>query len=136
MPDYVVDKVGYALNEDTKPIKGSRVLVLGVAYKRNITDWRESPAVPIIQKLIQRGADVHYQDDFVPQLPLGAHGSGSVLESVNLDYDAVSTYDCVVVVTDHTYFDQDKLMDHAARIVDTRNLTGLRGRKEPKVVKL
>jgi UDP-N-acetyl-D-glucosamine dehydrogenase len=136
MPDYVIEKVSYALNEDRKPINGSKILVLGVAYKRNITDWRESPAVPIVEKLSARGALVSYQDDFVPQLPLGAHGSGETLDSVPMDYEQLETYDCVVIVTDHDYYDVEKVVSNAHRIVDTRNLTGLLGREDPKVIKL
>ncbi|MBV69865.1 MAG: UDP-N-acetyl-D-glucosamine dehydrogenase [Myxococcales bacterium] len=136
MPEYVVDKVGYALNEDRKPINGSKVLIMGVAYKRNITDWRESPAVPIIEKLIARGAEVSYQDDYVPELPLGSHGSGEVLTSSKLDYSALQSYDCVVIVTDHSYYDVEALVAYSQRIVDTRNLTGQYGRDDQKVIKL
>ena len=136
MPEYVVDKVSYALNEDKKPINGSNILVLGVAYKRNITDWRESPAVPIIEKLVARGALVAYQDDFVPELRLGSHGSGETLSSTKLDYAGLTAYDCVVIVTDHDYFKVEELLRHAPRVVDTRNLTGQLGREDPKVIKL
>jgi UDP-N-acetyl-D-glucosamine dehydrogenase len=136
MPDYVVDKIGYALNEDRKPINGSRILILGVAYKRNITDWRESPAVPIIEKLSARGAEISYQDDFVPSLHTGGHGTGAILHSVEMDYEKVADFDCVVIVTDHDYYDVQRLVTQAKRVVDTRNLTGQIGREDPKVVKL
>ncbi len=136
MPEHVVDRVAYALNDDMKPIKGSKILVLGAAYKRDITDWRESPAVPIIEGLLGRGGDVSYHDDFVPAMALGHHGEGSRLESVELDYDRLGDYDCVVIVTDHTYFDAERIVKRAQRVVDTRNLTGLLGREDPKVVKL
>ncbi len=136
MPDYVVSKVGAALNEAAKPIRGSSLLVLGVAYKRDITDWRESPAVPIIKELLARGAAVSYQDNFVESLPLGAHGSGEVLQSVALDYEAMGAYDGVVIVTDHRYFDVPSILANAQCVVDTRNLTGQLGREDPKVVKL
>lgn len=136
MPGHVVDRVAFALNEDRKPINGSKILVLGVAYKRDITDWRESPAVPIIEGLVGRGGDVSYHDDFVPELALGHHGEGSRHESVELDYDRLGDYDCVVIVTDHTYLDAPRIVKQAQRVVDTRNLTGLLGREDPKVVKL
>lgn len=136
MPDYVVDRISFALNEDGKPIRGSRLLVLGVAYKRDITDWRESPASPIIDGLMSRGGVVDYHDDFVPEFFVGAHGSETRLESVALDYSGLGEYDCVVVVTDHSYFDREAILENAGRIVDTRNITGAEGRRNPKVVKL
>ncbi len=136
MPDYVVEKIGAALNEDVKPIRGSKILVLGVAYKRDITDWRESPAIPIIEKLRARGGEVTYQDDYVPEIRLGSHGSGGTMTSCELDYDTMGDYDCVVIVTDHRYYDVPRLVTGAKRIVDTRNLTGHLGREDSKVVKL
>jgi UDP-N-acetyl-D-glucosamine dehydrogenase len=136
MPDYVVEKIGAALNEDAKPIRDSKILVLGVAYKRDITDWRESPAIPIIKKLRARGGEVTYQDDYVPEIRLGSHGSGGAMASCELDYDRMGDYDCVVIVTDHSYYDVPRLVTGATRIVDTRNLTGHLGREDSKVVKL
>ena len=136
MPDYVVGKVATALNEHSKPIRGSRLLIMGVAYKRDITDWRESPALPIINALIDRGASIAYQDNYVPVFPLGLHGEGEVLRSETLNYEAISEYDAVVVVTDHTYYDADAILAHAKCVVDTRNLTGIEGRQNVKVVKL
>ncbi|MCA9543542.1 MAG: nucleotide sugar dehydrogenase [Myxococcales bacterium] len=136
MPEYVVDKVGQALNEDGKPIKGAKVLVLGVAYKRNITDWRESPAAPVIEGLIRRGGDVSYHDDFVPEFALGHGGEAEHLHSVPLDYSDLGRYDCVVIVTDHTYLDAEQVVANARRIVDTRNLVGKAGITSEKVVKL
>ena len=136
MPEHVIDRVSYALNEDRKPIRDAKIMVLGVAYKRDITDWRESPAAPIIQGLINRGGDVTFQDDFVPTFQLGNHGEGLVLESVKLDYAALADFDCVVIVTDHSYYDADQILSNATRIVDTRNLTKAAGTADPKVVKL
>jgi UDP-N-acetyl-D-glucosamine dehydrogenase len=136
MPNYVVEKIGMALNEDRKPIRDSKILILGVAYKRDITDWRESPAIPIIGKLRALGGVVAYQDDYVPRIQLGSHGSGGTMESLELDYDALGDYDCLVIVTDHRYFDVRQIVAGAQRIVDTRNLTGRLGREDAKVVKL
>ncbi len=138
MPDYVVDKVAYALNEDGKPIKGSKLLVLGVAYKKNITDWRESPAIPVIEGLLNRGGRVDYQDDYVPHIGLGFHGEpgGKELTSVKLDYAAMASYDAVVIVTDHSYFEVPAILKHAKRVVDTRNLTGKAASGDAKVSKL
>ena len=139
MPDQVVDRVAMALNNigEPKPMRGTKLLVLGVAYKRDIDDWRESPAIPVIVGLLSRGAVVDYQDDFVPKIDL-AHG-GDVpqpMYSVPLDYAAMSRYDAVVVVTDHQYFNVGLVLEHARRLVDTRNLTGTIGRGHPRVVKL
>ncbi len=136
MPDHVVDRVARALNDDARPIKGSRILILGTAYKRDISDWRESPATPIIESLLERGGEVEYHDRFVPEFKLGHHGRGTTLHSVELDYEALGTYDCVVIVTDHTYLDAEAIMRNARRIVDTRNLTGRAGSADPKVVKI
>jgi UDP-N-acetyl-D-glucosamine dehydrogenase len=136
MPDYVVDRVGYALNEDKKPIRDAKILVLGVAYKRDITDWRESPAAPVIQGMLDRGGNVSYQDNFVPTFQLGHHGDGATLQSIDLDYAGMAEFDCVVIVTDHTYFDAEQILANARRIVDTRNLTKAAGTAHDKVVKL
>jgi UDP-N-acetyl-D-glucosamine dehydrogenase len=136
MPDYVVDKVAYALNEDSKPLKRSKILVLGVAYKRDIDDWRESPAIAVLAGLKQRGADVCYYDPFVPELPLAHHGEGEDWTSIAFSYADLKNYDCVVIVTDHSQFDAQAIYDHSIRIVDTRNLLGKRGVRGDKVIKL
>ena len=139
MPDYVVDRVALALNNigEARALRGSKVLVLGVAYKRDITDWRESPAIPVIAGLLHRGAVVEYQDNYVPEIDI-AHGTGTPhpVHSRPLSYAEMATYDVVVIVTDHRYFDVEQILRHARRIVDTRNLTANGGRTNPKVVKL
>ena len=139
MPDYVVDRVSLALNNvgEARPLRGSKVLVLGVSYKRDITDWRESPAIPVIDGLLARGAMVEYQDNFVPEIDL-AHGGGEarLMQSRPLSYAEMGTYDVVVIVTDHRYYEPEQILRHARRIVDTRNLTASAGRNNPKVVKL
>ena len=117
--------------------QGGVILVLGVAYKRDITDWRESPAAPVITGLLARGGRVDYQDDFVPEFWLGHHGEdGEQLKSVPLDYPGMAEYDCVVIVTDHSYLDAAQVVQHARRVVDTRNLTRSLGDDSAKVVKL
>lgn len=136
MPTYVVERVGAALNEDRKPIRDSKILILGVAYKRDIDDWRESPAIPVIEGLINRGGAVSYHDRYVPQIALGHHGDGLHLTSVELDYPRLADYDCVVIITDHRYLDPAAIVKNAHRVVDTRNLTGPLGREQDKVVKL
>ena len=116
MPHFVVDKVQNALNTHGKPLMGSRVHVAGVAYKRNIDDVRESPALDIILLLKKRGALLSYSDPYVPQVKLDeiALTSRPLVESA-------SQADCVVIVTDHSDFDYQGLLDSARLIVDTRN---------------
>lgn len=117
MPDYVVNKIGDALNDERKAIKGSRILVLGVAYKRDVGDVRESPALDVIHLLNERGGAVSYHDPFVPTVRL----DGVSLSSVELTAEALAAADCVVIVTDHRAFDWAWVADNARLIVDTRN---------------
>ncbi len=120
MPHFVVDKVQNALNDASKPVRGSHIHVLGVAYKKDIEDVRESPALDIMLLLKQRGARVTYSDPHVPVLRL----DGSELHAAPVAQAAAA--DCVVIVTDHTAFDYPKLAAEARLIVDTRNaLKGL-----------
>ena len=117
MPEYVVNKVAEALNGERKAINGSRILVLGAAYKPNISDVRESPALDVIHLLQERGAEVSYHDPFVPDL---SH-EGFALQSVDLTAETLAGADCVVVVTDHRAFDYDCIAAHAPLLVDSRN---------------
>ncbi|MCL4263406.1 MAG: nucleotide sugar dehydrogenase [Anaerolineae bacterium] len=117
MPEYVVGKVADALNGERKAVNGSRVLVLGVAYKPNVSDMRESPALDIIHLLQGRGAVVSYHDPFVPDL---SH-EGFDLQSVALTREALRTADCVVIVTDHRDVDWRCVAEEAAVLVDARN---------------
>jgi UDP-N-acetyl-D-glucosamine dehydrogenase len=136
MPDHVVQLVSQALNEDAKAVRGSKVLVLGVAYKPDITDCRESPAISVIKSLQSSGAEVTYQDDYVPYFELEhGHGAGA-LKSVELEYERLADFDCVVIITHHSYFDGLKILECARRVVDTRNLTGRAGTLSEKVIKL
>jgi UDP-N-acetyl-D-glucosamine dehydrogenase len=128
MPHFVVDKIQNALNDHSKPVKGSHVHVMGVAYKKNIEDVRESPALDIMLLLMRRGARVTYSDPFVPELQLGDVELKA--GPVTLAADA----DCTVVVTDHSTFDYKKLVEQAKLIVDTRN--ALKGVTSPKIVRL
>ncbi len=116
MPHFVVDKVQNALNNHSKAVKGSHVHVVGVAYKRNIDDMRESPALDVILLLEKRGAKVTYSDPYVPTLRL----DGKTLKSEPLVATSEKA-DCVVIITDHTDFDYQGLLDSAKLIVDTRN---------------
>ena len=118
MPHYVVQRTADVLNETGKPVKGSRILVLGVAYKRDIEDTRESPALDIIRLLLSKGAKVDYHDPHVPSL---AH-EGQPLNSVPLDSDLLEDVDTVVIVTDHTGVDYELIRKSGCPVVDTRNV--------------
>lgn len=119
MPDYVVSKVAHALNQQKKAINGSRVLVLGISYKKNIDDMRESPSVHLMEKLRTLGAEVSYSDPHVPVFPkMREHHFD--LKSVPLSADMLKTYDCVLLATDHDDFDYPMIQQCAALIVDSR----------------
>jgi UDP-N-acetyl-D-glucosamine dehydrogenase len=119
MPEWVVDKTAAALNERGKALKGSRVLVLGIAYKKNVDDTRESPAVEIMELLRQRGAEVAYSDPFVPKFPrMREHHFD--LASVALTAENLKGFDAVLLATDHDGFDYALIRTHAKLLVDTR----------------
>jgi UDP-N-acetyl-D-glucosamine dehydrogenase len=129
MPHFVIDKVQNALNEHCKPLKGSHVHIAGVAYKKDIDDVRESPALDIILLLEKRGSKVTYSDPFVKKIRL----DGRELEGVPME-SAAAEADCVVIVTDHKQFDYRALVDSARLIVDSRN--ALKGIQSQKIVRL
>jgi UDP-N-acetyl-D-glucosamine dehydrogenase len=133
MPAYVVDKVVDALNEAEKSVKGSRILMMGAAYKRDINDMRESPALDIMQLLLRKGARIEYHDPFVPQL--GAHeGFDEPLTSIEGVPEVCGDYDCVIVGTDHTSIDWAAVIDASRLVVDTRNVSD--GHRAAHVVRL
>nr|WP_269326082.1 nucleotide sugar dehydrogenase [Chromobacterium aquaticum] len=119
MPDYVVSKVAAALNQRKKAINGSRVLVLGIAYKKNVDDMRESPSVFLMEKLRDLGAEVAYSDPHVPVFPKMREHRFE-LSSVALSNEAISGYDCVLLATDHDKFDYAQIKAHAQLVVDSR----------------
>jgi UDP-N-acetyl-D-mannosaminuronate dehydrogenase/intein/homing endonuclease len=123
MPRHVIERVAEALNEDGKPLKGSRVCVLGVAYKKDVDDPRESPAFEVIELLQERGAVVTYSDPHVPTLPRMRHHAPPRAESQALTAEFLAAQDCLVLVTDHSAFDYDHIVRHARLLVDTRNAT-------------
>ncbi len=131
MPDWVVGKVTQALNERERSLKGARVLVLGIAYKKNVDDLRESPSVMIMDKLLSRGAAVHYSDPHVPVFPKIRRYYFD-LASVELTAENLKSYDCILLATNHDAFDYDAIHTHASLIVDTR---GVYREKSPKVVR-
>ena len=116
MPEFVIEKVQNALNDASKPVRGSHVHILGTAYKRDIDDVRESPALDIVMLLQRRGARVTFSDPFVSKI----HINGDVLEAQEM-LPAVESADCVVIVTDHTGVDYKAVVDRSKLIVDTRN---------------
>ena len=120
MPRYVVSRVQDALNEDGRSVKGSNVLVLGVAYKRDVDDARESPALELIEQLEHLGAKVAYNDPYIPKFGPTRHYSMQ-MESVTLTDDVVGSADCVLLVTDHAAYDYEWLASKAKMIVDSRN---------------
>jgi UDP-N-acetyl-D-glucosamine dehydrogenase len=124
MPQYVVDKVVYALNDRGKPLKGSRVCLLGVAYKKDVDDPRESPAFELMELLLAAGAELSYSDPHIPHLPqMRRHKELPAMESRPLTGEFLAEQDCVVIVTDHSAVDYDKVVRHARLVVDTRNAT-------------
>lgn len=132
MPRHVVSKVQDALNEFGKPLKGSKILVLGAAYKPDIDDVRESPALDVIGLLKQKGAEVSYHDPYIPSL---RHDSWE-LHSVTDLMGAVAKADCVVIVTNHSSYDYPAILAQAQLIMDTRNALGAAGRGQRKVFRL
>ncbi|MCX6595111.1 MAG: nucleotide sugar dehydrogenase [Acidobacteria bacterium] len=127
MPHFVVDKIQWALNEQSKPLKGSHIHIMGVAYKRDIDDVRESPALDIVHLLMRTGARITYEDPFIP-----------TLQHENLPLESqpglAPAADCVVIVTNHEKFDYPLLVEQSQLIVDTRN--ACKGLKSPKIVRL
>jgi len=132
MPDYVVLKVIGALNRIEQSVKGSRILVLGVAYKKDIDDVRESPALDVIRLLQQKGGEVLFSDPFVHELPM----NDKVQESQPLSPDLVQSVHCVVLATDHSAFDYEMVRQNARLIVDTRNAFGSRGLVSDRIIKI
>jgi UDP-N-acetyl-D-glucosamine dehydrogenase len=132
MPRHVVGKIQDSLNERGKPLKGSHILIIGTAYKPDIDDLRESPALDVIGLLDQRGADVAYHDPYISHL----NEDGLDLTSVVDLLAAVRAADCVVIITNHSTYDYNAILEAAKCVVDTRNALGKSGRDHPKVVRL
>jgi len=130
MPAHVVDLVAESLNGRGRAVRGSRVLVLGVAYKADVDDIRESPSLDIMQTLVDRGARVEYSDPFVPTLEF----AGRKLRSLPLTAANLRRFDCVVIATAHRSFPYAAVLSHAQGIVDTRN--ALKGSRSSKIVRL
>ncbi len=134
MPYHVVDAIAEALNQRKKAMKGSKILVLGVAYKKDVDDLRESPSLKIIELLTSRGAQIDYNDPYFPQLHKMRHYDYSNKKSVPLDAKTLGSYDCVVIATDHTSYDYAAIVEAAQLVVDTRNTTRRLLRHREKIV--
>ncbi len=123
MPQYVIERLALALNEHGKPVKGSKICVLGVAYKKDVDDPRESPSFVLMDLLRERGAVLSYSDPHVPKLPQMRHHDVPDLSSEPLTPEFLASQDCLLIATDHTRFDYDAIVRHGQLIVDTRNAT-------------
>lgn len=131
MPDWVIHKLAQALNQRGRSVKGARVLILGIAYKKNVDDMRESPAIEILHKLQGAGARVSYSDPYIPVIPRLRRGEFR-LSSQTLSANSLKRYDAVLLVTDHDAFDYPFILKHARLIVDTR---GVYRRRHSRVVR-
>ena len=123
MPEYVIERVAFALNGVQKPISGSKICILGMAYKRDVDDPRESPSFRLMELLAERGAVLTYNDPHIPHLPKMRHYDVPEMTSCDLTKQYLTEQDCVLVATDHTAYDFDFIAAHSKLIVDTRNAT-------------
>jgi len=130
MPYFVIDQIAAGLNEHSKSIKGSKILVLGLAYKRDVDDLRESPSLTILELLRDRGATVAYNDPYFPTVGRGRHYD---LNMTNTSLDNLASYDAVVIVTDHTTYNYQQIVDQSNLVIDTRNAT--KGIISPKILR-
>jgi len=132
MPTFVANLVADGLNRNSKSIRGSRIMVLGVAYKKNVSDCRESPALDVMRILSDKGAILSYNDPFVPSLRFG----GNVLKSSVFTPTEIGQYDCVIILTDHTAYDFRQIVGAAKLVVDTRNSTKELHEFKDRIIKL
>src|SRR5262249_19530541 len=123
MPQYVIDRLVDALNDRGKPVKGSKVCVLGAAYKKDVDDPRESPSFVLMELLLARGATLTYNDPHVPKLPAMRDHKLPAMDSQSLTPEFLSSLDCALIATDHSAYDYDLIVKHAPLVIDTRNAT-------------
>lgn len=123
MPSYVIQQVATALNNDGKPIRGSKIGILGVAYKKDVDDPRESPSFKLMELLDEMGAELSYSDPHISKLPKMRHFKAFDLDSQPLTKEYLSSLDCTLIATDHTAFNWDEIVEHSKLVVDTRNAT-------------
>jgi len=117
MPGFTISRIADALNKDKKSLNGSRILALGVSYKSDVSDTRESPALEVVKELMEKGASVSYSDPYVPRVEMG----GEILASTNLTPQLLQSMDCVVILTDHSVFDFSMIVAESSLILDCRN---------------
>jgi UDP-N-acetyl-D-glucosamine dehydrogenase len=134
MPYHVVDSVAAALNEQKKSLKGSKILLLGVAYKKDVDDLRESPSLKLLELLTARGAKLDYNDPYFPALHKMRHYDFSSMRSVELTPASLGSYDCVLIATDHTAYDYDMIVSSSKIVIDTRNATRKVTKQREKIV--
>jgi UDP-N-acetyl-D-glucosamine dehydrogenase len=134
MPYHVVTAVADALNSRQRSINGSRILLLGVAYKKDVDDLRESPSLKLMQLLLHQGAELDYNDPFFPELHRMRHYDFSHMRSVELSSANIAAYDCVLIATDHSSYDYQKIVEAAQTVVDSRNATRDVTRNREKIV--
>jgi UDP-N-acetyl-D-glucosamine dehydrogenase len=132
MPFYVVEKIGDVLNSRQKSIKGSKVMVLGVTYKKDINDVRESPALDIINILYEKGASIFFNDPYIRELD----GYNEMIEFTEINVNSLKEADCVVIVTDHTAYDYSLIVEHSPVVIDTRNATKNVNNHREKIISL
>jgi UDP-N-acetyl-D-glucosamine dehydrogenase len=125
MPHYVIERLSAALNDVGKPVRGSRIALLGIAYKKDVDDPRESPSFELLEMLLDRGAKVTYNDPHVPQLPKMRHRRVPGMNSCDLSAEYLSQQDCVLIATDHSAYDYQFIVAHSRLVIDTRNATKL-----------
>ena len=123
MPGYVITRLSEALNDQGKPIKSSKIGLLGVAYRKDVDDPRESPSFKLMELLLERGADLSYNDPHIPSLPKMRHFDVPAMESDELTPEYLQSLDCALIATDHSAYDYEMIVKHAPLIVDTRNAT-------------
>ncbi|HYR89165.1 MAG TPA: nucleotide sugar dehydrogenase [Terriglobia bacterium] len=135
MPHYVVERIGMALNDRAKSIRDSKILILGVAYKKDVDDVRESPALEIMEILQERGANLSYSDPYIPRLHKMRAYDFSNMSSIQLTEDSLKAHDLALITTDHSSFDYQWIVDHALQVIDTRNATRAVKRGREKIVR-
>jgi len=124
MPKFVIGRVSEALNSKAKPIRDSKIGILGIAYKKDVDDHRESPSFKLIELLLEQGARISYVDPHIPSVPSPMRSFDlPQLESETLTAEYLQSLDCVLISTDHTDFDYDLIVKHSSIVVDTRNAT-------------
>lgn len=123
MPEYVIQQLSKFLNEVGKPIRGSKIAILGAAYKKDVDDPRESPSFVLMELLLQWGAELTYNDPHIPRLPSMRHHNLPQMESQELTAEYLAAQDCVLIATDHSSYDYEFIVEHAQLVLDTRNST-------------